>query len=97
MRKLIKNETKDNIYVPFCAKRRKEGMTDFEQDSTLSEPFTRKDVLARNVSWRNYAEAGLISADELNLLQEFDGKKDRDSQLDLINSVCLITLHTPLT
>ena len=65
-------------------------MTDssFEQDSTLSEPFTRKDVLSRTVSWRNYADAGVLSADEVALLQELDSKKDRDSQLDLVNNVC---------
>jgi len=64
-------------------------MTDssFEQDSTLSEPFTRKDVLGRTVSWRNYADAGVLSGDEVALLQELDSKKkDRDSQLDLVNN-----------
>jgi len=62
-------------------------MTDssFEQDKTLSEPFTRKDVLSRVVSWRNYAEAGLITPDELKLLQEIDSKKNRDDKLDLVN------------
>jgi len=63
-------------------------MTDssFEQDSTLSEPFTRKDVLAREVAWRNYADAGLISTEEFELLKEFDAKKDLDAHLDLINN-----------
>jgi len=60
-------------------------MTDFEQDSTLAEPFQRSSVLERVVDWRQYAQAGLISMEELALLQEFD-KKARDVQIDMIGS-----------
>jgi len=65
-------------------------MTDasFEQDSTLSEPFTRKSVLERPMDWRQYAEIELISAQEFSLLQEFDKKPTdphaRDDQIDML-------------
>jgi len=62
-------------------------MTDsgYEQDMTLTEPFQRSSVLERVVDWRQYAEAELISVEELSLLQEFD-KKPRDAQIDMISN-----------
>ena len=64
-----------------------------EQDATLVEPFTRADVLARTIPWRNYADAKLITAKELELVQAFD-KQLTDKQLDMISDVCLHILHT---
>lgn len=64
-------------------------MTDssIEQDRTLAEPFTRESVLARTMDWRQYAEIGLINADQLRLLQDLD-KKASDAQIDMITDVC---------
>ena len=63
-----------------------------EQDATLVEPFTREDVMKRTVPWRNYADAGLISAKDLELITNFD-KKEPDVQQDMISDVCVGTLH----
>lgn len=60
-----------------------------EQDATLAEPFTRADVLARTVPWRNYAEAKLISAKDLERIQAFD-KQPSDKQQDLLSDVCTL-------
>ena len=62
-----------------------------EQDATLVEPFTREDVMKRTVPWRNYADAGLISAKDLELITNFD-KKEPDVQQDMIADVCVSTL-----
>lgn len=56
-----------------------------EQDATLVEPFTREDVMKRTVPWRNYAEAGLITAKDLELITEFD-KKEPDVQQDMLSN-----------
>lgn len=58
-----------------------------EQDATLVEPFTREDVMKRTVPWRNYADAGLITAKDLELITNFD-KKEPDMQQDMISDVC---------
>ena len=60
-----------------------------EQDATLVEPFTREDVMKRTVPWRNYAEAGLITAKDLELITEFD-KKEPDVQQDMLSNVCVL-------